>query len=73
MTLRYYNQNELVQYMKRQGKFMTAKEIAQQTRATQQTVSRKLNKLTPRVLEKKVRKVKSGKQMRRTAYYRFKK
>ena len=52
---------------------MTAKQIAKEIKSTQQTVNRKLNKLAPKIIERKKRKIDYGDQKRHVNFYRFKK
>jgi len=65
-----YNQNELVKYLKKKRKFMTAKQIAKELKSSQQTVNRKLKKLAPKIIERKKRKIDYGDQKRHVNFYR---
>lgn len=53
-----FSQWDLASFLKRKGKFMTARQISKETRTTLTTVNRKLNKI--RAVEKKVKKIKVG-------------
>ena len=56
----HYNQYELVDFLKNRKKYMSAKEIANETNGTITTINRKLNKRIGRDIEIQVRKRKVG-------------
>ena len=59
--------------MKKKRKFMTAKEITRHVGGTPQTTNRKLKKLTPKLVETKMIKVKYGNWFRPVTHYRVRK
>lgn len=70
-----YNIYELSNFLKTKRKFMSVKEIAKETGSTITSVSRKIKKLVPKTLEKKVKKMQVGKRTSKcpVGYYRYKK
>jgi len=60
----------LKDFLKTKKTFMSARQIAIETKATLSSVNRKLGKLFPRCLEKKVTRVKTGR--RPVRFFRYK-
>lgn len=69
-----YNQYQLVNFLKKRRKYMTAKEIANQTNGTITTVNRKLNKMVGKMVEKRYRRMQVGKanHKMKVGLYRYK-
>jgi hypothetical protein len=66
-----FSQWDLMDFMKDKKTFMSAKQISKETNTTMSSVNRKLSKLFPRCLEKKVIKINIGN--RRMRLFRYKK
>ena len=64
---------DVIKILKKKNKYMNAREIANETRQTIQSVSRKVRKLTPLFLDKKVKREKRGKCSMNVTYYRYRK
>jgi predicted transcriptional regulator len=73
--MRHYNQWELGEFLKKKRRYMSAKEIAKETKTTLTTVNRKLNRLTKsRHIKKKVKRIQIGKCNHKipVSFYRWK-
>jgi len=69
-----YNMYELAQYLKQKRRYVSIRQIAKETGQTIQSVHRKMSRLYPRFVEKKVKKVKVGKRYSKqpVSFYRYK-
>jgi hypothetical protein len=65
-----FSQWDLIDFMKQKNTFMSAKDICKETKTTMSSVNRKLSKLFPKRLEKKVIKINIGN--RKMRLFKFK-
>jgi hypothetical protein len=72
--MKSYNQYELVDFLKKKQRYMSAREIASETSGTLTTVHRKLNKMVGRKVEVKTKRIWTGRGNRKFAikHYRYK-
>jgi len=68
------NQYDLTDYLKKKRKYMTTREIAKETKTTIPATQRKLNRLCPRLIEKRVKWIIVGRNpyKRPVSFYRCK-
>lgn len=71
----HYNVYEMAKYLKAKGKFMSVRQIAKDTGQTITSVNRKVKKLVPKVVERRIREVIVGRRSSKcpVSYYRYKK
>ena len=71
---KHYNIYELGKYLKQKRRYMSVRQIAKDTGQTITSVNRKVKKLVPRTIERKVRNVMVGKRSSKcpVSFYRYK-